>query len=450
MNNSLTQLKPSTGHKAQFGIPNEDLSIPISRDACSDAHALLACVVELRGQAGSEWPRNKWAEVDKIHERITFKALAWLLERIRHVDDKLRAWQHVDAPEDHLNCERCAPRAPELHWIQSAKKVVAIEDPVQAGEYECRLKRRPSPFVTQLKLSEDGFGSVRVGINVPSLLHRAVSRLPSINRTGKITLSWRLDTNFTQTANLNLPKFRILSNKQDKEHTQPPNFKLPLRKEQLRSLEWMICQECTTAAPFMEEEISEAILDPLSWRAEGMARRPFHLRGGVLADQVGYGKTAITLGLIDCTSESVEKEFAKKGGIPGKIPVKGTLIVVPPHLTKQWDSEVRKFTGTRFKVLVITTVSNLNSCRIEDVQGADIIVVASNIFKSNVYLDNLQLFSGAGELPAKDGRYFNAQLQKNLSSLKCQVDLLQKDGSLAVLNEIKGSQKRCELFSENF
>lgn len=449
MNNLLTPLKPSVGHKAQFGIPKE-LSIPTSRDACSDAYALLSCTVELRGQAGPEWPRNKWADVDKIHERITFKALAWLLERIRHVDDNLRAWQQVNSPGDHLNCECCAPRAPELHWVRSAKKVVAVEDPVQAGEYERRLKRRPSPFVTQLKLSEDGIGSVRVGINIPSLLHRAASRLPTKNRTGTITVSWRLDTNFTPAANLNLPKFRILSNKQDKEHAQPPNFKLPLRKEQLRSLEWMIRQESSTAPPFIEEEISEAMLDPLSWRAEGMAQRPIHIRGGVLADQVGYGKTAITLGLIDCTSKGAEKEFTKKGGILGKIPVKGTLIVVPPHLTKQWGSEVKKFTGTRFKVLVITTVSNLNGCKIEDVQDADIIVVASNIFKSNVYLDNLQLLSGAGELPAKDGRHFNAQLRKTLSSLKSQVDLLQESGSLAVLDEIKASQKRCEFSPESF
>ena len=92
---------------------------------------------------------------------------------------------------------------------------------------------------------------------------------------------------------------------------------------------------------------------------------------------------------------------------------------------------------------MITTVSNLNGSKIEDVQNADIIVVASNIFKSNVYLDNLHLLAGTGELPAKDGRHFNAQLQKTLSGLRKQIDILQDKGSLAVLNEIKASQKRC-------
>ena len=95
--------------------------------------------------------------------------------------------------------------------------------------------------------------------------------------------------------------------------------------------------------------------------------------------------------------------------------------------------------------MIISTVSNLNSVKIEDVQDADLIIVASNIFKSNVYLDNLQLLAGAGELPSKEGRHFNAQLERVLSSLKKQVDLLREEGSLAVLKELKNAQKRRKL-----
>lgn len=383
-----------------------------------------------------------WKEVDKVHERSTFKALAWLLERIRHVDDNFSSWQMVNMPEDHSNCERCAPAAPKLQWTQVNKKFIPVEDHVQAGEYERSLKRRPSPFVTQLKLDENDTGTVRVGINIPSLLHRALSRLPSGNRTERPSLSWRLNTNFTPVASLNLPKFVILSNKPDKEHAQPPSFKIPLRKEQLRSLEWMLQQESPDAQPFVEEEISEAILDPLGWRAEGRSQRPIHIRGGVLADQVGYGKTAITLGLIDCAFKNVKHEFSKIGRVPGKISVKASLIIVPPHLTRQWDSEVKKFTKNRFTVVVLSTVSNLNSLTIEEVQDADIIVVASNIFKSNVYLDNLQLLAAGGDLPAKEGRHFNAHLQKSLACLRTQTDLLQDEDSVAVMKQIREAQRK--------
>ena len=33
------------------------------------------------------------------------------------------------------------------------------------------------------------------------------------------------------------------------------------------------------------------------WRLEARVTRPVIIRGGIVADQVGYGKTAITLGM---------------------------------------------------------------------------------------------------------------------------------------------------------
>lgn len=67
---------------------------------------------------------------------------------------------------------------------------------------------------------------------------------------------------------------------------------LPLRKEQRRSLTWMMSREKQgeDAAVFVEEEISEATLGPLAWRAEGKAYRSITRAGGILADDVGFGK----------------------------------------------------------------------------------------------------------------------------------------------------------------
>jgi SNF2-related domain len=403
--------------------------------------------VPLQSQAGPEWPINVWREVDKVNERSTFQALAWLLEPVRHVQDNFSSWQPVEMPTDFTKCERCAPTAPALEWRRVNKKDVPFENTVQAGEYERSLKRRPSPFVTQLRLDDNGMGTVRLGINTPSLIHRALSRLPSERRTELPTVSWRLNTDFTPLASLHLPKFVLSSNKLDPEHSQPPNFKIPLRKEQLRSLYWMLKQEARDATPFVEEEISEAILAPLGWRAEGRAQRPVHVRGGVLADQVGYGKTAITLGLIDCTSKTVKEEFQKLSRTTGKIRVKATAVIVPPHLTKQWDSECRKFAGKRFKTVVLSTATSLNSLDIEQVQEADIVIVASNLFKSSVYLDNLESFAAGTALPNQDGRYFNDRLHVILASLQAQTDRLQDEGPAAVIQQMRKFRREGGHFS---
>ncbi|KAJ4475050.1 hypothetical protein J3R30DRAFT_3777458 [Lentinula aciculospora] len=440
---SVVNLQPTPGQDARFGIPGNSIQVSGSNAACQHAQALLSLSAPLRGQSSSEWPLGCWREVNKSDEREIFRSIAWLLERIKDVSGRFHSWQKVE-DLDHSNCERCAPTPPDIKYLQVKNKIVGIEDPVQAGEYERRLKQRPNPFVTQLMLADDGTGTARIGINVPSLLHRALYRLPSRGRSEKPVLSWRLDTNFTPAASLSLPKFTILSNKLDKEHKQPPSFKIDLRKEQTRSLEWMIRQEALNAEPFVEEEISEAVLGPLGWRAEGLAQRPVHVRGGVLADQVGYGKTAITLALVDCTWKTVEAEFAKQEPIDGKISLKGTLVIVPPHLTRQWDSEVRKFTGKRFKTLVLSTVSNLNSATIDDFQEADIIIVASNIFKSNVYLDNLASLAAVGSLPSKDGRHFNDHLRSVSTALENQTNRLRNEGSAAVKAEITEAQRQAE------
>ena len=392
-------------------------------------------------------------EVDKTHERATYKAISWLIERVRNVEGHFVDWQQVESHVESTaqdRCERCAPTPPTLAWVKNSKnKTVAIEDPAEAGEYERRLKHRPAAFVTQLKFDQaDGIGTLRIGINIPSLLHRALPRLPNIEGNGRIqkapTLSWRLNTEFSPAAQISLPKFTLLSNKKDKEHTQPPHFKLPLRVEQLRSLEWMIRQEDSKKIePFVEEEISEAVISSLSWRAEGRVQREVLVHGGVLADQVGYGKTAITLALVDCTQKMIGKEAAKREEIYGKVITKATLIIVPPHLTRQWGSEVKKFTGpSAFKTVVISTMGDWNKQTIETITEADVVIIASNLLKSEAYMDSLSALSAAGDLPKNAGRYMETCLDKVGEGLKKQVERLRTKGANAVLKEMEAARRR--------
>ncbi|KAI6149517.1 hypothetical protein BKA82DRAFT_995209 [Pisolithus tinctorius] len=438
-------LEPRLLSHATFAVPRGSLSVAVSTDACAQAMALLSCNVPIPDDAGPEWPREEWREVDKLNERATFRALAWLLERIRHVDDNLKQWQLLTMPGELRHCQRCAPVSPTIKWKKDGKKVIAIEDSQEAGQYERDLKLRPSPFVTQLKLDKN-IGRVRVGLNIASLLHRALSRLPAGNRTESPSLSWRLDTDFAPAVKISLPPYRLLSNKNDVEHAQPPHFgPLPLRPEQLRSLTWMLEREAVDAPPFVEEEISEATLEPLGWRAEGRAQRPVRMRGGVLADQVGYGKTAITLGLIDCAYNDVKEELEHKKDIYGKVPVKATLAIVPPHLTRQWASEAKRFAPKRFKkTVVVSTASQINSLTIEDVQQADLVIVASNLFQSNVYLANLEALAAAGTLPPQDGRYFNARLDICLEGLKEQVELLKTGSPANVMRAVRDARRKEE------
>ncbi|HEY9715442.1 MAG TPA: hypothetical protein V6C72_18355, partial [Chroococcales cyanobacterium] len=250
--NSRSWTQPTQSGDTFFAVPSEDMQVAISHTACSSANAMLVCKVPLGPDPGPTWSRGHWSEVDSVHARTTFQALAWLIERIRNIDDHFDSWISVElaAGKNHANCERCAPAPPALKWVKTDKKVVALEDSQQAGAYEQALKHRPSAFVTQLKVDEAGVGTVRIGINIASLVHRALSRLPSVNRPEKPLLSWRLTTEFTPMAKLPARRFELLSNRGDIEHEQPPHFRIPLRPEQLRSLGWMLKQESVGAPPF--------------------------------------------------------------------------------------------------------------------------------------------------------------------------------------------------------
>lgn len=319
---------------------------------------------------------------------------------------------------------------------------MGIEDAEQAGEYERALKRRPAAFITQLYRDTQNYGYVHIGLNVPTMIHRVVVRLPVGDPYSPIRTSYRITTDYMPPAKLIRPKFILKSNKNDVEHKQPPGFILNLRKEQLRSLTWMLAQEQADVKEFEEEEIVEAILEPLGWRAEAKATRNIRVLGGVLADQVGYGKTAITLALIACRAKEAKWKKPSSKVTHGLIPVKATLITVPAHLVKQWETEVTKFTKEgRFEVVCIYNAANLNKITVENIMGADIVIMASSVFHSVKYIECLGALAGAGALPTSSGRYFRDRLSKSLLSIRAQAKRLETDGATAVWENILKGEK---------
>ena len=59
-------IQAASGKDAFFATPSESLSTKVSCDSCKSATALLVCLVVLGDQAGAEWPRGTWTEVDNL------------------------------------------------------------------------------------------------------------------------------------------------------------------------------------------------------------------------------------------------------------------------------------------------------------------------------------------------------------------------------------------------
>ncbi|KAI9820425.1 MAG: hypothetical protein M1832_003758 [Thelocarpon impressellum] len=382
------------------------------------------------------WKKGDWVEVTKLNEGTVYASFAWLTERVRVIHG-LDVWKPLALDDKASSCRLCAPTAPQVRWKVEKQKLIPYEDSTQAAPYEHALKNRPPPFVTQVRIDDDNVGMLRIGLNVWSLVHRSIASLPKKGPEIDAAVSWRLSTNYVPPPRVVLPQLTLRSNKNDRPSRQPPNFLLKLRPEQLRSVHWMISQEAEDVAPFVEEEVEEALLPQLGWRAEARATKAVTSRGGVLADQVGYGKTATTLGLIDI---QFEKEKANPlPSLKGKIAIKASLIIVPNTLVDQWRNEVLKFLGRGYNVVCVKTQIALAALTIKDFQNADIIITTWPIFNNETYLGKLASLAALPEMPSTSGRAFDAWYAYALTRVQGHVDVLREDGASTLREVLKAT-----------
>lgn len=160
----------------------------------------------------------------------------------------------------------------------------------------------------------------------------------------------------------------------------PPRLQAhPLRDDQRRSLAWMLEKE----------------------------RASSEVKGGILADKMGYGKTATTIGLI-----SMDRKNTQSCHQDGYIRMKATLILAPSHLIKQWQDELKKFlgaenvtihqTGARLDcdnprldpnhvhIAVVEQQAHLRYFNGENFRNCDILLVSYNVQAHNTYATHVR------------------------------------------------------------
>lgn len=388
-------------------------SVPARADGESTFESLLRTsraneIVPVETKDGE---KTNWVTI-KARSKTAFKDVKWLTTRVE-IPRVFDAWHEFALPTDILQSapgsspnEVCAPTPPELQFVLVKNKLVARENPAQAGEYEKALKNRPDTFLVQISNGSSagaaGKDSLRVGVNAAALASQTIMQLPQHLPRDDLKVSWRLVANNGgggANGDVAFPRLNLMSCRAESAAEQPPNFsKYPLRPEQLRSLAWMQKQEATDA-PYFETALEESVLNALDWRAECKAEIPVSIKGGILGDQVGYGKTAITLAMVD-SSRVADKDLPSIASAGSRIPTKCTLIVVPSHLPSQWALEVKKFVGAALKTKVVKNLAHLNGLSIADIQNLDVLIVSETLLRtSDEYWYRLACLSGAGRLP---------------------------------------------------
>lgn len=360
-----------------------------------------------------------------------FSEYSWALEHVRAVPS-LGDWQSIDV-STHSSCV-CAPVYPDLLWsVDGAGKATPHEDRKAAATFERGVKTRCSIFHLQPTISKT-HTRIEVGINITSLIHRAGGRLArSVNSNEPVSSAWRLLTDHADAGPAPFPKFHLRSNATDSPYSGPLSLEKDLRGAQPRSLTWMRAQETGTSLTI--SEVEEAVHLGLGWRVEAVARTSIEVRGGVLADLPSFGKTVTAIALIQSEFEELlpeailqqNRQAAKHS--PQFIDTAATLIVCPPHIAIQWQTELRLFLGDKqyeeFDVRIIRDFAELKRLTIENLQRSRIVVISWAVLSDDDYISELAWATAMPEPALSSCRAFDAWMEGVHRDLPTQVSNLQ-------------------------
>ncbi|KAI0514544.1 hypothetical protein F5B22DRAFT_231704 [Xylaria bambusicola] len=280
-------------------------------------------------------------------------------------------------------CRRCCPVLPKIHWMEragaetkttarSVREPYSISSDIHAYEKELRGSGEPLRIAINIKDSNDKNGwkdvSANYEVNVDLLRHRAADHLLRLNCPDE---ALEVKTTVTvKRGSLNIPNLRFTSFKNSLQRLSGNGIVKShavfidgynLTEQQNISLEWMLRKELNPPI-FTEREIEECRFDALSLRVLAVAERDISRPGGILADDVGYGKTVISLALMQVQQDFDRERYLleRQENSRDTSALAASLVLAPKHLVDQWAAEAAKFLGWREPdVLVIKSSRKL-------------------------------------------------------------------------------------------
>jgi hypothetical protein len=308
----------------------------------------------------------------------------------------LSKWYSLSETSNLGTCKINVPPRPSESWKEvSSDKGLIYErtyNAEESNEYYHRLLNRPTAFKANV-CQEDG--RLVLSMNPYVAVHRAAAILG-----GEVSDSVDIGYCLSELSSMGEPDTKDFKvpNSDKYRSTDIPELELPLYPRQAKALTRMLDIE-SGSVQFSEEERSEHILPGVGWCLIGKASKTSPLRGGVLGDAIGSGKTVVTIALILKGAKAARENCDVDKGRSG-----ATLIVVPPGLVKQWDDERKKFTRNRLKCIIIDCTDKLKKTSVEDLCTADIVIVPAGIIeeskgKLRPYTEHLRMKAKAEHIP---------------------------------------------------
>jgi len=292
-----------------------------------------------------------------------------------------------------LGCdETIVPTRPAEVWSYDAEREEWIRSfgPGASREYYTALKSSPSTF--EMLLNIEG-KKLTIKCDPRVAAHRAAFSLMEGRANNRADLSrevsvqYRLSDAARQTDPV-LDPFHV----SNCESLDPTSVKLkePYKLyDRQKKVVTKMAQIEDGKTKFEEIEMfDEPMPGSSGWSLVAKATRRTGIRGGVIADAIGAGKTVISIALI---LRKIEASRAAR-----KLPMQSsaTLIPMPPGLLDQWKGEINRF-APHLKTICVYDLKKLKNLTVKDICHADVVLVPIDILESNAtYLQHVLKMAG--------------------------------------------------------
>ena len=377
--------------------------------------------------------------------------MEWLLKRIVPPLQNGADWQVLDSLYIIQQRCDCCPRTPQVTWRWvwasgkcKSKVIKPFEDPKQAGDFEIALRSQPSP-ARAIAHCYDGTVLLEVFLNPQTLAHRAAATLLPRGEYSPVVVSWRI----VQRDGLeDFPSFEHSALQDNATDSQWP-YRAPLIEQDLlpnknampvppgfergerglwaiqrRLLTWTVRQE-DDPPEWYEEEQADAMIPPFNWSLEVQAKSSRVVRGGVIADEVGAGKTTSAIALFAADRENIaeSEEPAKLSVTDGRFESNATLIIVPAHIQDQWETQMEMCFGKDSGLFIsIGNLAALQCLELREMIDAKIILVPRDLLDNAEYWNLLRKLTYSPNVPMSGGRAFEQWLDLALGVLPAMLD----------------------------